>query len=357
MALCLTCQRTKVLPRCSTQLTIGLINHVSQTIYIFVENVTTGYRIRQEATSTATGVVNIDMTDPNRNFFSPNMQYEVWVTFRDTSIEERVRISLGGSAFDCFVLEFETFFATENVAAVYTTYQLQLDSNVTLVSPIMDFDTNDDEAVNLDSVTPANVERWINRAQNNDAVQIVAADQPALTAAGLNGQNTFTFANDHFAIPDFTYTRTHFHFMILCNPTVGSDRPLFGHGDLAAVPFQQFSVNILDRLEYSIGTVAATYTIQSEGASFFGIWTVVEGIFTDSHITLFANGVPLVLTSSNTFQTSAIPEIPDPLIIGGYDLFGTIVGFTGQIRCYKVWDAAITATQRQDELLKMLAKV
>ncbi len=357
MALCITCQKTKVLPRCSTQLTIGLINHISQTIYIFVDNVTTGYRIRQEATSTATGIVNIDMTDPARDFFSPNMQYEVWVTFRDTSIEERVPISLGGSAFDCFVMEFETTFATQNVAAVYATYQLQLDSDITLVTPIMDFDTNDDENVNLDSVTPANVERWINRAQNNDATQIVGADQPALTPAGLNGQNTFTFADDHFVIPDFSYTRTHFHIMILINPTAGATRPVFGHGDLSAVPNQAMLISISDELHYQIGTVVGTYTIVSDGATLFGNWTVIESIFTDSHTTLYANGVPMVLTSNSTTEISEIPEIANQLVIGGTDTLGVISGFTGQMRCWKIWDAPITATQRQDELLKMLAKV
>lgn len=357
MTLCITCQKTKVLPRCSTQLTIGLINHISQLIYIFVENVTTGYRIRQEATSSATGVVNIDMTDPARNFFSPNMQYEVWVTFRDTSIEERVPISLGASTFDCFSLEFETFFETTNVAAVYATYQLQLDSTITIVSPIMDFDTNDEENVNLDDATPANVERWINRAQNNDAIQTIAADQPAITAAGLNGQNTFTFANDHFAITDFSYTRTHFHFMILLNATPGANRPIFGQGDITNAPYHFLQILAANELQYVINDTVNIYTIQSTNGNFFTNWVVIEAIFENSHIKLFANGEPLSIASAGGAQVSTIAEISEPLIIGGYELLGTIVGFTGQIRCWKIWDAPITATQRQDELLKMLAKV
>jgi len=357
MALCLTCQKTKILPRCSTLLTIGRINHISQAIFIFIKNVTTGYPIRQSRTSSTTGVVTIDMADPDKNFFSQNHTYEVWVTFQDSTVEERLDIELGGSTSECFVLNFEPYYATENTAAVYATYQLQLDSDVTLITPIMDFDTNDDENVNLDSITPANVERWINRAQNNDAIQTITAAQPGYTALGLNGQATFTYTpNDHFLISDFSYSRDYFHFMILLNPTAGAS-PIFGQGDTQSQPHQTLEMTSASELQYTIRNATSTYIITSDGAVISAGWHVIEAIFADSHITLFNDGLPLQLTSDLDSGFANIPEIADNLIIGGHDVIGTIVGFNGQMRCWKIWDEVITATQRQDEVLRMLAKV
>lgn len=360
MVLCLTCQKTKVLPRCSTLLTIGRINHISQDIFIFIKNVTTGYPIRQSRTSSVAGVVTIDMADPAKNFFSQNHTYEVWVTFQDTTIEERLPIELGGSTSECFILEFEAYYATENTAAVYATYQLQLDSDITTITPIMDFDTNGAGNYNLDSVTPANVERWINKAQNNDANQTVTGNRPAFTAAGLIGQSTFTFDSataEHFVIDDFVYTRSYFHFMILLNATTGDIRPIFGQGDAASVPFHYLVMVGGDELEYSIGAAAGTYQIRSEGASMAGAFHVVEAVFDGSHTTLSLDGVPLQLSIGSSFDLTEIPEITNDLLIGGRDTLGTIAGFEGQMRCYKVWDEEITATQRQDEVLRMLAKI
>jgi ribosomal 30S subunit maturation factor RimM len=123
---CPTCQETKPIPKCVDTLIIGAIEDDSTNIYIYVENLTTGRIQRIEATSGISGEVSLDLTDPDKEFYSANFTYELWVTLRTGTINDKLDITILYTVADCFVLRFEEVFDGEDIAE-FTEHELEID--------------------------------------------------------------------------------------------------------------------------------------------------------------------------------------------------------------------------------------
>lgn len=362
---CLTCQQTKQIPNCTDDLVLGIIDYVSTNVYIFIENVTTGRVERQEATSSPVGVVTLDLTDPNAHFYSNSYAFEVHVSLRDTTPTEKLPIQLGGSTFDCFQLTFDKIIAGVAVAD-YTTHVLQLDTTFTEVVPIYAFDSNNNY-YHPDFDTTL-IEKWINQGSGNDAIQLTTAEQPLFINANLNGQDIFRMDNERYMdVTNAVETGTYFHAMVLSKPTGDNNEFLNGiyyHGGEANINdyYHAFSERYAqDWFQYDWGINGVSGLVKS--ANNIGIndaWRVKEIVYNNQEVKLFLDGEPIAAEIQGTIPAT-LPDFTqagnEQTMIGGYNLLGTNRGYVGDIRCIKIWTTEPSATQRQEELLKMLAKI
>jgi hypothetical protein len=123
---CPTCQETKPIPKCVDTLIIGAIDYDSTDIYIYVKNLTTERIQRIDAVSGISGEVSLDLTDPDKEYYSPNFTYELWVTLRANTQNEALDITIGYRVYDCLVLRFESIFEGEDIAE-FTEHELEID--------------------------------------------------------------------------------------------------------------------------------------------------------------------------------------------------------------------------------------
>lgn len=368
---CLTCEQTKLIPACTDTLTLGVIDFISTNVYIFVENITTGYQHRQDAVSNALGVVSVDLTLPNENFYSDSFSYEIWVTLRDVSQTEKLQITVaGGASFDCFDVSFEKINAATALTD-YTSHVLQLGDSFTEVEELIHLESNGE--YHLNDATPANVRLWLDRSGNdNDAFQTTTVNQPNLIAAVLNNQEIIRFnATRYFDMNNLTYAGTHFHLMALVNLTgvnATSFHGIFWHGGndnsfYHAVHIDDASGELA--YEWNNTNDGTPRNVQSEGIDLTTAgFSVVEVVRNADDIDLFLNGDKLQ-TTINVVGTEAIPTTfpvftsagSERTNIGLWWAATLPFGFVGDMRCIKIWDKVITTEQRQRDLLEMLAKI
>lgn len=120
---CTTCQTTKKIPTCTTDLVLGTTVHLDTNIYIFVRNLTTGYLHRETAVTDGAGEVILDLSQPDSSFYNPYSIYEVWVTLATSTINEKVTVTIGATGYTCFTLEFDKVYGDGN----YTEHILEIE--------------------------------------------------------------------------------------------------------------------------------------------------------------------------------------------------------------------------------------
>ena len=123
---CPTCTETKPIPKCVDTLIIGAIEYDNTDVYIYVENLTTGRIQRIDATSGISGEVELDLTDPDKEYYSPNFTYELWITLQTGSINDKLDVTIGYGLYDCFVLRFLEIFDGVDIAE-FTEHELEID--------------------------------------------------------------------------------------------------------------------------------------------------------------------------------------------------------------------------------------
>jgi len=103
---CLTCTRTKELTAGAGTVNLGTITSLNTDVYISIEDTSTGKQFRQEATSSATGQVDLDLTQPDAYTFRPNADYDVWVWLQTGDISDAQTITNNLLEYECFKLRF-----------------------------------------------------------------------------------------------------------------------------------------------------------------------------------------------------------------------------------------------------------
>lgn len=104
---CNDCHPLASIPECTNEMVLGNIA-VNTQVYIYVENLVTGYIHRQEALSDNTGEVILDLSEPDPSFYNQNSSYEVWVTLRTDNVRMAVTVGadLEEEAVDCIDISF-----------------------------------------------------------------------------------------------------------------------------------------------------------------------------------------------------------------------------------------------------------
>jgi hypothetical protein len=73
---------------------------------VYVKNLITGIVYRQTNTTDGNGLLTFDLTSPDTSAYSPNFDYELWVTSTDINMNERIPISVDGTDYECLNIGF-----------------------------------------------------------------------------------------------------------------------------------------------------------------------------------------------------------------------------------------------------------
>ncbi len=378
---CPDCTKTLLIPACTDTIVLGTIPDVSQNIYIFANNVTTGRQERQDAVTNADGVVTMDLSIPSEDFYSENHRFEVYITLRDTNNTERLAITVGEDTFECFTLNFEKIQGASPVS--YSTFVLQIDESFTEVTPIFEFDATNGIVADITVNTQLAV--WINQGTQNNAIQTDNAKQGIITTdANVRNQNIIEFAPlpsvEYMTILQNTTAATadlsadYFSIEMVVRSDDNNTFAIFWQGDLIAadIPgstFIDFHIdNTLGAGEFEFEFVAGnglnTYSSQGAAISSAATFFVLKAEFNKGVVKMFKNGLPVDInvdlngTPGNNTVFTKLPVILDqPFIIAGYIQDAVNIGSQCDIRLMKVYKVEPSPEQKQRDTLQMLAAI
>jgi hypothetical protein len=100
---CSNCTQTKLIPTCTGILQVGLVAPDTD-YWVHVKNLITGNTYRQTNTSDVAGLLTFDLTKPDTSAYSPNFDYELYVTLVGSG--DIVQVDLDGTLYDCFNISF-----------------------------------------------------------------------------------------------------------------------------------------------------------------------------------------------------------------------------------------------------------
>lgn len=130
MSVCVDGTRVCPVSWCGTNITIGTIDNLSTSIYIYVRRIDNGRTHRESTTTDGSGTVTKLLTDPGNQFYNSSSDYEVWVTLQtsDNPNDARETITLddGTTQDTCFILTFESYKDQDGNNVSYTTQILSV---------------------------------------------------------------------------------------------------------------------------------------------------------------------------------------------------------------------------------------
>lgn len=98
------CQESQKIPTCLYELILGSVSEVNTLVHVDIRNVSTGYTFRQSVTTSAEGLVTIDLTTPEPSFYNPDSYYEVSISSPEYVV---LPITIDDMEYDCIGLYFE----------------------------------------------------------------------------------------------------------------------------------------------------------------------------------------------------------------------------------------------------------
>lgn len=120
---CTTCSYTKTVPTCITNLIVGTIDDLSSDVYVFIKNISTGKIDRFEATSDGAGLVTLSSIPTN--YFMDEHDYEIWVTLRTVSQNDRESITIDGVSDTCWAMPLLDLYDGSGEKQAITTHTLE----------------------------------------------------------------------------------------------------------------------------------------------------------------------------------------------------------------------------------------
>lgn len=122
---CNNCQLTKPIPVCTLTLIIGDIAPIDTPVYIFIENISSGYIHRQEAVSSPSGLVTLDLSKPDPSFYNIYSNYSLWITLQTSTVNEGEPIIIDSIPYDCLQLHFSPYYDEDDNFVQYNTHKLE----------------------------------------------------------------------------------------------------------------------------------------------------------------------------------------------------------------------------------------
>ncbi len=98
---CTTCHQLTEIPECSDSIVLGT-TAIDTELYIYVKNLYSQYIHKQEALSSGSGVVTLDLTKPSKDFYNKDSAYQVWITLKTDN--EKIDFTIDTVSLDCFNL-------------------------------------------------------------------------------------------------------------------------------------------------------------------------------------------------------------------------------------------------------------
>ena len=102
---CTNCIEAKPIPVCTGELIIGTVE-TTEEVYVFIQNIATGYVATQSATpSDYDSTISIDMSLPYTDFYSPNFYFKLWVSETEDG-NDAIPFTIDGQEYECLTLLF-----------------------------------------------------------------------------------------------------------------------------------------------------------------------------------------------------------------------------------------------------------
>lgn len=352
---CSTCTPTLEIPQCTDSLIIGQSDFKDTDVYIFIKDEENRVQ-REEATTNGDGVVTLDMSSP-ANYYQSGVDYEMWVTLMDANSTENLPIWIAGEFFTCFQLTVSGIFNTIEPVN-YTEQTLQLNEEFTEVVAMMDFDGS--RGV-VNEFSTSKVQQWEDQAGINNAVQTGTALQPDLVGNQLDFDG-----GDFMVIPAFTYDLNFIHVMVLventgCTPTFEQFQDIivqYEGGNLSGQAWAVYLDCSDNSIAFDVGPDNDAKFLDVKGGLPVDTFVLLEGIFDAGEHSLDLDGIRVQTESFGPSTRTTIPSVSTDFHIGNQPQGAGFSAFLkGGIKGIRIFNSKLSATQRQREILRFLAKV
>jgi hypothetical protein len=98
------CQESQKIPTCLDELILGSVSEVNTLVYVDIKNISTGYNYRHSVTTSETGVITLDLSEPAPSFYNQDSYYEIYVSSASHIL---LPITIDDSEFECIGVYFE----------------------------------------------------------------------------------------------------------------------------------------------------------------------------------------------------------------------------------------------------------
>jgi len=122
MPVCNPCIKTKTLPNCLTELVIGTIGLVSQSVKVYIQDIATGGLTILQGVADINGLVTLTL--PESPSFADTHPYELWITETGAGIGDFESITIDGTASEIVCLRFTTIRGDDGSVEAYLTQTL-----------------------------------------------------------------------------------------------------------------------------------------------------------------------------------------------------------------------------------------
>lgn len=119
MSVCNPCIKTKTLPNCLSQLVIGTIALISQSVKVYIQDIATGALMVLDGTSDGDGLVTVEFEDSK--YFFENHPYELWITDIGADIGAFETITFDGASSNTVCMRFHSVKGEDGDIVAYLT--------------------------------------------------------------------------------------------------------------------------------------------------------------------------------------------------------------------------------------------
>lgn len=116
---CSNCIEAKPIPVCTGDLIIGTIES-AEGVYVFVENIATGYIAMQPAVADNDGRIAIDMSEPYPDFYSPNFYFKLWVSETEDG-NVIIPVTIEDVEYECLTIIFQKIHTDDQINSITET--------------------------------------------------------------------------------------------------------------------------------------------------------------------------------------------------------------------------------------------
>jgi hypothetical protein len=111
---CTNCIEAKPIPVCTGELIIGTVD-TSEEVYVFIENIATGYIAMQSAVpSEYDSSISINMGEPYPDFYSSNFYFKLWVSDAEDG-NAIVPLTIDEIEYECLTIIFQKLHTDDTV--------------------------------------------------------------------------------------------------------------------------------------------------------------------------------------------------------------------------------------------------
>lgn len=343
MVVCSTCTHAKTVTKCTDSLVLGQITDINTDVYIFVQS-ENGHQWRENATTDANGVVDIDLTS-SANKIMWQRPYFIWVTLQDVDPSQREPLYVAGKEVVCWEVCFDFRYSGDD-SVDYTKETLTLSESFTEITPEIWVDND----IRPDTDPTDGILFWKNQGSQADfkpPIQRPIWDTSSDSVGFVAGGGKLSTRN---------YTMDSYHHMIALTSPFSTSGDFFSQWDNDDVSASRFKYAI-SASGYFTGHLASGATDHNGSIpiDLFTEWHVLEAIWDGIHHTLYIDGLRYQQQTTVGMNPTTINNSTLDVVLGGVEV--TDGSYLGLFKALKFYGEAISPAQRQRDILDFLKRV